>query len=283
MSAIDATKKGGKEAAEKIANSSWIEWLARFGYLVRGVLYLLVGVLAIQVAIGARRAAEGAEGAIATLSPEPFGKILLVGVVVGLAGYSLWGFVRAALDPMGKGSSLKGIAQRIGYVISALTYGALIIPTIRAIVGYAEEQENGTEQGTAFLLSQPLGHWLVLLAGLIAMGGAVGQAYLGITGKFKDDFKQSEMSAKELKISTWVGRAGYIARAVVFLLGGFFLVQAALQSNPEQAQGLDGALAALAQGSFGMPVLAIVALGLAAFGVYSILCTRWIKLAKHES
>jgi hypothetical protein len=237
----------------------------------------------VQVAIGARSSAEGKTGAIATISAQPFGKILLVLMATGLAGYALWGLVRAILDPLHKGTSLKGLAQRTGYLISALSYGTLLIPTVRFLLGNGADQENGIEQSTAFLLSQPLGHWLVILAGVVAMGGAIGQAYMGLSGKFKDEFKQSEMSKKDLKLASWAGRLGYMARAVVFLLGGFFLVRAALESDPEQAQGLDGALAALAGGSFGTPVLGIVALGLAAFGVYSILCTRWIKMTKHES
>ncbi|MEO5950862.1 MAG: DUF1206 domain-containing protein, partial [Chloroflexia bacterium] len=139
---------------------------------------------------------------------------------------------------------------------------------------------GGTEKGTAFALSQPLGHWLVILAGLIAMGGALGQMYLGVTSKFVDDFKKSEMNKQELEVATWAGRLGYVARGVVFLLGGFFLVKAALDSNPGEAQGLDGALASLAGGSFGTLLLFVVAAGLVAFGIYSILCTKWIKLGK---
>jgi hypothetical protein len=284
MSLSDAVGKSGERAAEKVTDNKWVEGLARLGYLVRGVLYLLVGVIAVQVAIGARSSPEDKTGAIATIAAQPFGKILLAGVAIGLAGYSLWGLVRAVFDPLGKGTSPKGIAQRIGYVVSALSYGVLIIPTIRFIrgAGSGQAQGNGVQESADFLFSQPWGHALVIVVGFIAMGGAIGQAYMGITAKFKDEFKRSEMSEEEMKVATWVGRLGYVARGVVFLLGGFFLVRAGLTNDPGQAQGLDGALAALAHGSFGMPVLLAVALGLAAFGIYSILCTRWIKLSKKE-
>lgn len=281
MSAIDSVKKSSEQAKQKVVNNSLVEGLARFGYLVRGVLYFLVGILAVQVVIGAGGGLEGKAGAIATISAQPFGKILLVGVAIGLVGYSLWGFVRALLDPLDKGTSPKGLAQRVGYVISGLSYGALIFPTISFITGSGgNDQGNGTEKNTAFLLSEPLGHWLVLLAGFIAMGGAIGQIIMGVTSKFKDDFKSSEMTAKELGFATWVGRVGYFARGIVFLLGGFFLVRAALQNDPNQAQDLDGVLAALASGPFGTITLLVVALGLATFGVYSVLCMRWIKLTK---
>src|SRR5215203_4182512 len=275
MSAIDT----GSKAAKKVVNSSAFEMLARFGYFVRGVLYFLVGVIAVQVAIGARGATEGKGGALTTISAQPFGKVLLVAVVIGLLGYSLWGIVRAVFDPMDKGTAPKGLAQRAGYLVSAASYGVLIIPAVSIIMGSGSgEDGDGASKQTAFALSQPLGHWLVIIAGLIAMGGAIGQMYLGVTSKFAKDFKKGEMSKEELEAATWVGRVGYVARGVVFLLGGFFLVKAALESDPGEARGLDGALAALAGGSFGMPLLLAVALGLAAFGVYSMLCTKWIKL-----
>lgn len=282
MSVLHAAKKGGEDAAEKVADSKWVEGLARFGYFVRGVLYLLLGLLALQVALGARSSTGDKTGAIATIAAQPLGKVMLVGVAIGLVGYSLWGLVRAILDPLGKGTSPKGLLQRAGYVVSALSYGSLIIPTVGFITGNGASNGGGggTQKEAAFLFSEPLGHWLVLLLGLIAMGGAIGQAYMGISARFVDEFKRSEMTKEELKLASWAGRVGYIARGVVFVLGGFFLVRAAMQNDPGQAQGLDGALAVLARDGFGAISLVLVAIGLAAFGVYSILCARWITLAR---
>ncbi len=279
MSVIDARKHDEKTTAEVVVKGTWVEGLARFGYLVRGILYLIVGLLAVQVAIGARNSVEGKEGALTAVSTQPFGKVLLIVMIVGLAGYSLWGLLRAALDPMKKGTSVKGIAERLGYLVSGVSYGALIIPAINLIRGSGSEEENA-EEGTAFLLAQPLGHWLLFVIGVVAMGGAVGQAYIGISAKFKKDFKQSEMGEHELAISIFAGRLGHIARAVVFGMVGFFLVQAAWRSDPGESQGLEGTLTALAEGDKGGVGLIVVAVGLMAFGVYSILCTRWIKLVR---
>ena len=279
---VSNTRKRGRKAAEKVVQSRWVEWLVRFGYLVRGALYLLVGLIAIQVALGGRGSTEGKTGALAEISAQPFGKILLICMAVGLAGYSLWGLVRALLDPLGKGTSAKGLVERGGYIVSALSYGALLVPTISLIRGSGAGEESA-RIGTAFALSQPLGHWLVLLAGVVAIGGALGQVYTGITARFEKDFKRSKMSAHEFKVAMIAGRLGHIARGIVFGLIGLFLIQAALEDDPGQAQGLDGALAAIAGGDKGLVSLAMVAVGLVAFGVYSILCTRWIKLAKHES
>jgi hypothetical protein len=283
MSSAGAVGEDTKEAAREVAESTPIEVLARIGYFARGVLYIIVGLLAVQVATGLRGDTEGKAGALATIEAQPFGKFLLIAMIIGLAGYSLWGFVRAIFDPMEKGTSPKGLAQRAGYLVSAVSYGALIFPAIALIRGTGDPNESqGAEQGTAFLLSQPLGQWLVGIIGLIAIGGAIGQTYLGITTKFDKDFKKEEMNAEELKWARRVGRFGYVARGVVFFLGGFFLVRAALLYNPQEASGLDEALATLAQQAYGTILLGVVALGLISFGIYSILCTRWIKLKKHQ-
>jgi hypothetical protein len=249
---------------------------------VRGVLYLVVGFLALQLALGHGGAVTDKNGAIATIGSQPFGKVLLVLVLVGLAGYSAWGFVRAIFDPLDRGSDPKGIAQRIGYAVSGLTYGALIIPTLKFLMGAGDANKggNGSQDLTATLLSQPFGPWLVGLLGLIGMGGGLGQIWQGVTADFKKDLKFREMSPDTQGKAIMVGRAGMVARGITFAMLGFFILQAALHHDPKQAKGLDGALQTLAAQPYGPWLLAAVALGLAAFGVYSLLCAKWIQLSR---
>lgn len=282
MAILDAQKSAGENAGEALVKVTWIDWLARFGYFVRGALYMLVGLLAVQVALGVRGSTENQTGALSVISAQPLGHLLLIGVAVGLAGYSLWGLIRAVLDPLKKGTSLKGLAERGGYIVSAVSYGALLVPTIRLLSGAGAEEGEAAKESTAFLYTQPFGEWVVALAGVVAIIGAVGQAYTGITARFKKDFKE-ETTEGELKLAIAAGRIGHLARAVVFALGGLFLIQSALRQNPEDVEGLDGALAAIAGGDKGLVALGLVALGLMAFGIYSIMCTRWIKLTKHEA
>src|SRR5690348_13712123 len=136
MANVQATAQKAKNEAQEVAGKAklashnpWVDRLARFGYVVRGVLYIVIGALAVEVALGRGGQTTTKGGAIVTIGSEPFGKFLLILIVVGLIGYSLWGFIRAFLDPLGRGTDPKGLAQRGGYVVSALTYGALIIPT----------------------------------------------------------------------------------------------------------------------------------------------------------
>jgi Domain of Unknown Function (DUF1206) len=282
---MNTTAKAAKDKVEqdanKVAHSSWVEWLARIGYVARGVLYIVVGILAVQVALGVGGATTDKKGAIAAIGAQPFGKFLLVLVAVGLAGYALWGLVRALLDPLKRGTDPKGLAQRIGYLVSALSYVSLIFPTIAFIRGVGGGGSSQASQDmTATLLSAPLGQWLVGVVGVIGMIGGLGQMYLAVSADFKKDLKTGEMSSKEIDIATKVGRFGSAARGVIFVLLGFFMVRAALQFDPKQAQGLDGALQTLVHQPYGPFLLGIVALGLVSFGIYSILCARWIKVSR---
>jgi hypothetical protein len=279
-----SVKGAARDVKEKAADSSrggWIEWLSRFGYAVRGVLYIVIGILAVQVATGRGGDMAGKDGAIAAIGNQTFGELLLVLVIIGLAGYSLWGFVRAILDPFNRGTGPKGLMQRAGYIVSALVYGALILPAVRFLLHAGDEQApggNSTADFSAWLMShQPVGQWLLILIGVVAFIGGLGQAWLAFSGDFQKDLKFREMSEDSRALARGVGRAGHAARGVVFAMIGFFIAKAAWDADPGQAKGLDGTLLILAQQPYGPLLLGAVALGLIAFGVYSILCARWIK------
>jgi uncharacterized protein DUF1206 len=279
-----SAKNKVEHGANEVSHSTWVEWLARIGYVARGILYIVVGVLAVQAAFGAGGETTDKKGAIETIGAQPFGKFLLVLVAIGLAGYALWGLVRALLDPLKRGTDPKGIAVRIGYLVSAFAYASLILPTISFIRGAGSSgSSQGSQDMTATLLSAPLGQWLVGLVGVIGMIGGLGQLYMAYSADFKKDLKTGEMSSREVDIATKVGRFGSAARGVIFVLLGFFVVRAALTFDPKQAQGLDGALQTLAHQPYGPYLLAIVALGLIAFGIYSIMCARWIKVTRGQS
>jgi hypothetical protein len=280
---VEKVKNQAEQAAQQTVDNPWIERLARLGYAVRGLLYGVVGVLALAVALGRGGATTDKNGALATIAAQPYGKFLLVLIVIGLIGYSLWGFIRALLDPLNRGTDPKGIAQRIGYAVSGLSYGALILPTVGLITGSGNGGAgSGPQDWTAKLMEQPFGPWLVGLVGLIGVAGGLGQIAQGVTTDFKKDFKLGEMSATERTAFTWIGRLGLVARGIVFALLGLFLVQAALNTDPNRAKGLDGALQTLAQQPFGPWLLGFVALGLVAFGLYSLMSARWIQVRKRS-
>jgi hypothetical protein len=281
---VQAAKRKVQQEAGIVTHNPLIEGLARAGYVARGLLYIVVGILAVQVALGLGGATTDKKGAIEVIGGQPFGKFLLVLVAIGLAGYSLWGLVRAIFDPLKRGTDAKGIAQRIGYLVSAVAYGSLVLPTVAYIQGASQSgSSQGSQDLTAKLLSLPFGQGLAVIVGLIGMVGGIGQIWQGISTDFKKDLKTGEMSANEITWAIRVGRFGSIARGVIFMLLGFFVVQAALHYDPKQAQGLDGALRTVAAQPYGPWLLCLVALGLISFGIYSVLCARWMKLTKSAS
>jgi hypothetical protein len=258
--------------------SPWIEPAARFGYVVRGVLYMLVGGLAVAVATQQGGAVTNPKGAIATIAGLPFGRILLLLIVTGLAGYSLWGFVRAFFDPLQRGHDASGLLQRGGYLVSAFVYASLIPFTAQLIAG-AHPDAGGGVPFTARVLALPAGPWIVGAVGVgFVIGAGFGQFYEAFTAKFKKDFESWHMSHDETGFATRLGRLGHAARGVVFTLIGLFIVQSAHNSTAYENTGLDGALAALAAQPFGPYLLGVVAAGLFCFGLFSLGCARWFKI-----
>lgn len=250
----------------------------RLGYFVRGLVYLIPGLLALQLAIGMGGAAVTSTGAIALIGAQPFGKFLLIAVAIGLTGYVLWGLIRAVLDPFHEGHAAKGLAMRLGYIVSAIGYAVLVVATVQYILGVAVSANN-PQDWTAALLQQPIGRVLIGIVGLIAIfADGLVQIYQGYQADFKKDLKTRDTSATEKKWAILLGRFGTMGRGVVYALIGVFLVQAAVLANPAKAKGFDGTLLVIATSPYGPWLLGVVALSLIAFGVYSILCVRWMKV-----
>ncbi len=267
---------GTKREARKAVANPWIERLTRLGYFVRGLVYGIPGLLALGFAIGVGGRAVSPTGAIEYIGQQPYGKLLLVVVAVGLAAFSLWGLIRAVFDPYREGSDMQGLATRFGYIVSAFGYATLLIATVQYLMGLAVSSSNPVDW-SARLLAQPWGRVAVAVVGMGWIGGGLSQIYQGYKADL-NDFKWSEMRKNERKLALYVGRFGLAARGVVFALIGLFLVQAAVFVNPAQAKGFDAALLALAEKPYGAFLVGVVALGLIAFGIYSMLCARWIKI-----
>ncbi len=257
----------------------WVERLARLGYLAKGIVYAIVGVLAVQAAFGAGGQTTDTKGALGAIAAQPFGKFLLALLTVGLIGYVVWRFVQAVQDPEHKGDDAKGWATRLGYAVSGLIYASLAFTAIGLIRGSGGGGGGNSEQDwTARLLAQPFGQWLVGLVGAFVIGLGFYQLYQAYKAKFRKQMKLQEMSPTEETWATRIGRFGLGARGVVFCIIGFFLLQAARQSDASQVRGLDGALQSLAQQPYGPWLLGIVALGLIAYGIHMAVQARYIRI-----
>jgi hypothetical protein len=282
---ISHLKQEGKRAVTRPTTSPLIENLTRLGYIVRGLIYAVIGVLAFQAAMTRGGAITDPQGAIATLGRTPFGVVLLYAVFIGLIGYALWGLIRAIFDPQGKGENMKGIAHRIAYLISGVSYGLLAVATWSLINHGPNAAQNGSQaaqgrQIAATILAQPWGPTAVILIGLIVVADGVIQFAQGLRANFEQQFQPYQLSTTDRTLMIRLGRFGTAARGVVFVLIGIFLVLAALTHNPSQVQGFDGVLIALLREPFGPWMLGVVALGLTAFGIYSAMTGFWLRMRR---
>jgi Domain of Unknown Function (DUF1206). len=270
----------GKRAAKDAAYSPTMERLARLGYGVKGLIYITMGLLAIQGALGQGKTPADQLGAIRTFSKLPFAHALLWVVLIGLISYALWGVIRAILDPFHKGTDMKGLVARGGYLISAATYTSFVLPTYRLINGGRSGSGSNQTQLVAQIMSLPMGRFLVGLIGVAAIGAGIYQCYLGIESKFEKQFKTYALTRENYRIAIQLGRFGTIARGIVFAIVGFFFFLAAYFASPGRAQGIDGALNYLAKQPYGLWLMGIVAAGLIAFGVYSLMTAAWFRFKK---
>lgn len=274
-----ATLNSSASAVKRAAVNPRLEILERLGYVVRGALYAAMGILALRIVLGvAGGQATDLSGALVFLVSNPFGKLMLIVAVVGLAAYSLWGFVRAIYDPLHRGSDKSGYLARLGFVSSAISYAAIVIFGLKLLTGSGGAAGDSTKQTVAAVLTHPAGGALTILLGLIVIGVAVGQFIEAYRATFQNDLKGAEMSPATRTLVVRLGRFGMFSRGVIFLVIGWFVVQAGIHHDPAQAQGFGGAFVFLLAQPFGQIVLGIVALGFVALGLHSLACARWVRL-----
>lgn len=268
--------------ARGVATSRWMVMLARLGYAIKGVVYIIIGFLAVQLAAGVGGKTTDQKGALLAVSALPFGKFLLVVMVIGLFAFATWCFIQAIFDTEAKGKKAKGIIARIGYAFVGIGYAALGFGALQLLMGSGSAGKNSTtntQDWTATLLKQPPGVALVVILGLVILGVAVYLYAKAYTGKFQNRLSLTGLRAQVRRFVVGLGRFGYAALGVVFTIIGIFMIVAAVQHNPNDAKGLDSALQELTrQQPFGQLLLGIVALGLIAYGIYSFAEARYRRI-----
>ena len=269
--------------ARGVATSRWMVMLARLGYAIKGVVYIIIGLLAVQLAAGVGGKTTDQKGALLTISTLPFGKLLLVIMVIGLFAFAIWCFIQAIFDTEAKGKKAKGIIARVGYAIVGIAYAALGYGALQLLLGSGsagKSSTTNTQDWTAKLLNfqKPFGVTLVVILGLIILGVAVYLYAKAYTANFQSRLSLNSLNARTKRIMIGLGRLGYAALGVVFTIIGIFMIIAAAQHNPNDAKGLDSALQELARQPFGPLLLGIVALGLIAYGLYSFVEARYRRI-----
>jgi hypothetical protein len=205
--------------------------------------------------------------------------VLLVVLTVGLIGYAIWRLVQAAEDTENEGSDLTGLGKRATYAGIGVLYAGLALSAFRLLLGAADG--SGAQQAqdwTSRLLSQPMGQWLVGLAGLAVVVIGLVHFQRAYSAPFSRKLRTHEMSPEQVDWVTKLGRAGYAARGVAFCLIGVFIADAALHMDPGRVRGLDGALATIAEQPFGPLLMALVAGGLAAYGAFALVEARYRRM-----
>lgn len=267
----------GEGMMATIAQKHPLEWLARSGYAARGIVYVIIGWMALLAAFGSGGKTAGSKGALQSLLGEPLGHVLLGVIAIGLLGYVAWRATQAIKDTDDHGTDAKGLAVRGGLAVSAVTHTLLAIFAISLIIGTGGGGggDDGTQDWTAWLMSQPFGRWLVAIVGIAVIGAGLAHIWKGWQAKFEKHFV---WSGDERRIGHPICRFGLVMRGIAFLIvGGFFMI-AAWQADPEEARGLSGALDTLQQQSYGWILLGLMAAGLVAFGLYSLIASVYRRV-----
>jgi hypothetical protein len=277
---LEEAKDRSQAALEQAADSTWLERLARAGLVARGLLYVVVAVLALQVARGHSSTRADKQGALHTVVRQPLGKVLVLLLAVGFAGYALWRFVDAAVGPSDEDDARKAALKRVGCLARGGLYAFFSLSAAKLLVSSSGGggSDNAEADWTRRVLDWPAGTWLVEAVGVVVIGAGLYVGWRGLSRKFRKRLKAAEMSRTERRWILGVGTVGMVARMLVTVLIGVFLIAAAAQHDPNQAVGIDGALKRMADRSFGPPLLALVAFGFAAYGLYSLAEARFRRV-----
>jgi hypothetical protein len=249
--------------------------LARAGLTARGIIYILIGWVAILVAIGQGTHEADQTGALQLLAGKPYGTVSLWLLGIGFAAYALWRLSEAAFGVTGDGN---GAGPRLKSLGRAVVYAGFAYLTLQVITGAQSSQARRQEDATATVMQHPGGRWLVGIIGLIIVVIGLVLVSEGIRRKFMKYLQTSQMSPRTRTVVKWLGTIGTAARGVVFGLAGILVVDAAVTHSPGKSGGIDKALLTLRNEPFGPALLLAAALGLVIFGIYGLCEARWRRV-----
>lgn len=252
-----------------------VERLGRVAIATQGVLYAVVGLLAVQVSHGDSDAKPSQRGAIESVARQPFGRVLLVLLVAGLVAHAAWRTVLAVRGDGGEEDG-KSAAKRVANAARAVLYASFTVVAVRILMSSGGSGGSGgggasEKKSTATVLSWPGGTWLVAAAGLAVVAAGLWNAKRAVTRSFLESLDLSSLDEGPRRTVEILGIAGYLARFVAFSLVGWFLLTAGRQNDAGETRGLDQALRELAQKSHGPLLLFVLAIGMVLFGAYRVL------------
>jgi hypothetical protein len=236
-------------------------------------MYIVIGWIALQIAFGDGKQQADRTGALHELSSTPFGAVALWILVVGFIGMTLWR-LSEAIWPTGDG---RKASKRVTALAKAVIYAVIAYGVLKYALGLGAPQSSNKQSVdlTATLLRYTGGKVLVIVIGLVLIGAGLYLGYQAWRERFRKDMDLGRLSPRTRKIVEWLGRIGGVARGIVFVVAGIFLVVAAVEAKPGQAKGIDSSLRVLATTPAGPWLLVLVAIGLIMFGLFSCCEARW--------
>lgn len=274
-----ALARNGRVEAERAARGSVTKGAARAGLAARGVIYLLVGLLALQIAFGDGKQQADRQGALAEMSEKPFGAVLLWTLGIGLVGMALWRLSEAVFGSVGADG--RSARKRLLALVRCGFYSFVAYSVLAFAAGSGSGGGSSDEQSrdvTARVLDLPGGRWIVGAAGVGIVGAGLWIGARAVMRHYRKDLRLGQMSRQVRRLVDITGVGGGAARGLVFAAAGAFAVRAAVEYEPDKAKGLDDTLRSFADTPVGPGLLACVAAGLVLFGLFSFAMARWRKV-----
>jgi len=269
-----ASRRRATSAARDAARSPVVGWLGRAGLAAQGCCFGIIAVLALALAAGEGGEVTDPQGALVALTRHEWTKVLLVVLAFGFVCYAVWRLAQALLDRGRMGSDAGGLGRRAIQFVQGLAYVGLTISAFSIVFG-SHPRSGGAKRAAAGVLGWPAGRELVAAVGFVLFGIAIGNAYWALSGRFTESMHTEQMSRAEESLVMVLGRIGFLSLVVVTGIIGWFLVKAAVEFDPHTAVSIGGALARLAHLDYGKVLLAIVATGLFAYGVFGLVQARY--------
>lgn len=263
-------RSAGDEATD------WFERYARIGYLIKGVVYLMIGGLAFQFAVGVGGGTVGPSGALASILRQPWGQVLLSVTAVGLFGYALWRLGQGVFDLEHKGRDARGLLKRFAYLVAGFGYGGLGLEALRMVLGaFSGVERDTTELWVGRILAAPAGGWIVGAGAVVMAALAVNAAVVAFGRLYRKKLNLADMNRFMVIVADVSAIAGLLGRGAVFGLVGLLLAEAAWRRRAEEAGSSAEALDRLLVWPAGSWLLGAVASGLVAYGAFALVQARY--------
>jgi Domain of Unknown Function (DUF1206) len=264
-----------RNKARRASDSPAAHALARAGLAARGIIYILIGWVAVLVALGHGSHEADQQGALALLAGKPYGSVSLWLLGIGFAAYALWRLSEVAYGVTGEGN---GAGPRLKSLGRAVVYAGFAYLTFEILSGKQGSQAQKQQDVTAKVMQHPGGRWLVGIIGLIIVVIGLVLISEGLRRKFMKYLRTAQMSPRTRRLVRMLGTIGTIARGVVVALAGILVIDAAVTHSPSESRGIDKALLTLRNEPFGPVLLGLAAVGLIVFGIYGLCEARWRRV-----